>query len=163
MKKLPIGIQNFPEIIEEGYLYIDKTQKITELIQAGKYLFLSRPRRFGKSLLVSTLAEIFSGNQTFFQGLAIYDQIKWQPYPVILIDFNGISHNNDNVFQISLLSFLDKVASKYNITLSSQFIREKFVELIEKIYEQTHQKVVILKTRSLLPLFVLYDISVNGC
>ena len=144
MKKLPIGIQNFPEIIKEGYLYVDKTQQIAELMQAGKYLFLSRPRRFGKSLLVSTLSEIFSGNQALFQELAIYDQIEWQPHPVILIDFNGISHNNDDVFKTSLLSFLDKVASKYDITLSSQFIREKFAELIEKIYEKTHQKVVIL-------------------
>jgi len=63
MKKLPIGIQTFSEIIKEGYLYVDKTQQIVKLIQANKYLFLSRPRRFGKSLLVSTLYEIFSGNQ----------------------------------------------------------------------------------------------------
>ncbi len=130
MKKLPIGIQTFSEIIKEEYLYIDKTQKIAELLEAGKYLFLSRPRRFGKSLLVSTLSEIFSGNQALFQGLYIYDKIEWQSYPVIVIDFNRISYSNDEVFKNSLLSFLDKVAGKYEISLSSQFVRDKFFELI---------------------------------
>jgi len=113
-------------------------------LQAGKYLFLSRPRRFGKSLLVSTLSEIFSGNQALFQGLYIYDKIEWQSYPVIVIDFNSISYSDDEVFKISLLSFLDKVADKYEITLASQFVRDKFAELVEKIAEKTQQKVVIL-------------------
>ncbi len=144
MKKLPIGIQTFSEIITEEYLYIDKTQKIAELLEAGKYLFLSRPRRFGKSLLVSTLSEIFSGNQALFQGLYIYDKIEWQSYPVIVIDFNRISYSNDKEFKNSLLSFLDKVADKYEISLSSQFVRDKFFELIEKIAEKTQQKVVVL-------------------
>ena len=144
MQKLPLGIQTFSEIIKEKYLYVDKTQHIAELIQSGKYLFLSRPRRFGKSLLVSTLAEIFAGNQKLFQGLSIYDKIEWQPHPVIIIDFNGISFNNEDVFKASLSSFLDKVADKYDIGLESQFIKDKFAELIEKIAEKTQQKVVIL-------------------
>jgi hypothetical protein len=104
MKKLPIGIQSFSEIITEEYLYVDKTKHIKELIQSGKYFFLSRPRRFGKSLLVSTLSEIFSGNQKLFCGLAIYDQIEWQAYPVIVIDFNKISYHNEEVFKTSLSS-----------------------------------------------------------
>ncbi len=113
-------------------------------MQAGEYLFLSRPRRFGKSLLVSTLSEIFSGNQALFQGLYIYDKIEWQEYPVIIIDFNHISYSNHEVFKSSLSYFLDKVANKYDIVLSAPFIREKFAELIEKISEKTQQKVVIL-------------------
>ncbi len=144
MKKLPIGIQTFSKLIKDGCLYVDKTRQIAELIQFGDYLFLSRPRRFGKSLLVSTLYEIFSGNQELFQGLYIYDKIEWQSYPVILIDFNNISHKNDEVFNSSLLSFLDKVAGKYDIVLENQFIGDKFAELIEKIAEKTQQKVVIL-------------------
>jgi len=143
MKKLPLAIQTFSEIIKERYLYIDKTQQIAELIQ-NKYIFLSRPRRFGKSLLVSTLSEIFSGNQTLFQGLYTHEKIKWQPHPIISIDFNGISYSNDQVFKTSLSSLLDKLAGKYDITLSSPFIRDKFAELIEKIHEKTQQKVVIL-------------------
>ncbi len=84
MKKLPIGIQTFSEIIKEDYLYVDKTRQIANLLQA-KYLFLSRPRRFGKSLLISTLAEIFSGNQALFKGLYIYDKIEWQSYMAKLV------------------------------------------------------------------------------
>ncbi|RKZ40514.1 MAG: hypothetical protein DRQ49_08175, partial [Gammaproteobacteria bacterium] len=144
MKKLPIGIQTFPKIIKDDCVYVDKTYHIAQLIQSGDYFFLSRPRRFGKSLLVSTLAEIFSGHQALFKGLYIYDQIDWQSYPVIVIDFNQISHTNDEVFMDSLLSFLDKVASQYKIELESQFIREKFIELIEKVAAKTQQKVVIL-------------------
>lgn len=144
MKKLPIGIQTFAELIQENYLYVDKTRHIVELIQAGKYFFLSRPRRFGKSLLVSTLYEIFSGNQTLFQGLSISNQIEWLPYPVIVIDFNGISSNDAKVFQTSLSFFLKKVASRYEVTLESYFIRDQLVELIEKIAVTTQHKVVIL-------------------
>ena len=77
MKKLPIGIQTFSEMIEEQYLYVDKTRQILDLVHAGKYVFLARPRRFGKSLLVSTLKELFSGHQTVFEGLWIYDKIDW--------------------------------------------------------------------------------------
>ena len=144
MKKLPIGIQTFSKLIKDNCLYVDKTRHIADLIQAGDYLFFSRPRRFGKSLLVSTLSEIFAGNKELFQGLYIYNRIEWQPHPVIVIDFNGISFNNEDVFQASLSFFLDKVASKYDIVLKSPFIRDKFAELIEKISEKTQQKVVIL-------------------
>jgi hypothetical protein len=68
------------EIIRENYIYVDKTSAIFDLLNAGKYFFLARPRRFGKSLLVSTLYEIFSGNQALFRGLDIYDQITWKSY-----------------------------------------------------------------------------------
>ncbi len=144
MKKLPIGIQTFSKVIKDDCLYVDKTRHIADLLQAGDYLFLSRPRRFGKSLLVSTLSEIFAGNKELFQGLYIYDQIEWQPHPVIVIDFNGISFNDEEVFKTSLLFFLDKVAGKYDVVLESKFIRDKFAELIEKTAEKTQQKVVIL-------------------
>ncbi len=75
MKKLPIGIQTFSEIITENYVYVDKTQIAYKLIQNGKYYFLSRPRRFGKSLFLDTLKNIFEGNKKFFKGLYIHD--KW--------------------------------------------------------------------------------------
>ncbi len=144
MKKLPLGIQTFSKLIKNDCLYVDKTRHIAELIQAGDYLFLSRPRRFGKSLLVSTLSEIFAGNKELFQGLYIYDKIKWQPHPVIVIDFNGISFNDEEVLKASLSSFLDNVADEHEIVLSKTFVKEKFAELIKKIAKKTHQKVVIL-------------------
>jgi hypothetical protein len=144
MKKLPTGIQTFSKIIKGNYLYVDKTQQIAELIESGEYYFLSRPRRFGKSLLISTLSEIFSGNQELFKGLYIYDKIEWQSYPIILIDFNLIPHTNDEVFKTSLLSFLDEIAAEYDIVLSKSFIKDKFGELIKKISKKTQQKVVVL-------------------
>jgi hypothetical protein len=144
MKKLPIGIQTFSKIIKDNYLYVDKTPEIVELIESGEYFFLSRPRRFGKSLLISTLSEIFSGNKELFQGLYIYDKIEWQSYPVIVIDFNIISYTNDEIFKTSLLSYLDEIAAEYDIILSNTFIKDKFAELIKKISKKTQQKLVIL-------------------
>ena len=84
MKKLPIGRQVFSEIIQGNYLYVDKTKDIYRLFDRGeKYYFLSRPRRFGKTLLITTLKEIFSGNKELFKGLWIYDKIQWDTHPVI--------------------------------------------------------------------------------
>ncbi|MCP4700177.1 MAG: AAA family ATPase, partial [Gammaproteobacteria bacterium] len=144
MKKLPLGIQTFSKIIKNEGLYVDKTQLIAELIQSGEYFFLSRPRRFGKSLLVSTLSEIFSGNKTLFKGLYIHDKIEWQAHPVILIDFNGISYDDEEVFKISLLSFLDSIAAEYDLVLSKTFVKDRFAELIKKIHDKTNKKVVVL-------------------
>ena len=90
MKKLPIGIQNFREIIEDKYIYIDKTEEAYQLVSNYKYVFLSRPRRFGKSLFVDTLKELFEGNKKLFEGLYIYDKWNWdEKYPVIKISWDG--------------------------------------------------------------------------
>ncbi|NCA88622.1 MAG: hypothetical protein EOM92_06810, partial [Gammaproteobacteria bacterium] len=87
-RKLPIGIQTFRQIIAEGYAYVDKTPHALALAATGKAYFLSRPRRFGKSLFVDTLKELFEGNEALFRGLFIHDQWDWQRrYPVILLDF----------------------------------------------------------------------------
>ena len=88
MKKLPVGISTFSEIIEENFIYVDKTQAIYEMVNTGKTYFLSRPRRFGKSLIVSTLEELFKANKKLFQSLYIYDKWDWsEKYPVIYLDF----------------------------------------------------------------------------
>ncbi len=89
MKRLPVGIQTFREIIENNYIYIDKTKYAYELIKSSKYSFLSRPRRFGKSLFVDTLKNIFEGNKELFKGLYIYDKYNFEEYPVIKIDWAG--------------------------------------------------------------------------
>ena len=78
MKKLPVGIQTFKDIIEEDLLYVDKTEIIYKLINSGRYFFISRPRRFGKSLLISALSEIFKGNKELFKNLYIYDKHDWK-------------------------------------------------------------------------------------
>jgi hypothetical protein len=94
-KKLPIGISNHREIIEEGYVYVDKGRYVYELASTGKYYFLSRPRRFGKSLFVDTLKEAFEGNKELFKGLWLYDHWDWEKrYPVIHISFgSGVLRN----------------------------------------------------------------------
>ena len=89
MQKLPIGEQYFARLRERNMLYVDKTEQIYDLMDAGTYLFLARPRRFGKSLLTTTLKEIYRGNRALFQGLWIEDKIDWQPRPVILINFRN--------------------------------------------------------------------------
>ena len=91
LKRLPIGIQSFRKLREGNYLYVDKTEYIHKLITENDYIFLSRPRRFGKSLLISTIGEIFRGNRELFKGLWIYDSdYDWVEYPVIKLDMSGI-------------------------------------------------------------------------
>ena len=105
LKKLPIGIQTFSEIINGGYLYIDKTREIFDLIRSGKYFFMSRPRRFGKSLLCSTLKEIFSGHRKLFRGLDIYDKIDWQKHPVVSISFSRLDYRSPDELRNSIKNF----------------------------------------------------------
>jgi len=136
MKKLPVSHQTFSEIMEENYLYVDKTGDIYNLLNSsGKYFFISRPRRFGKSLTVSTLKEIFSGNKELFKGLYIYDKIEWNKYPVICIDFAKIVYSEGKeVFRKTLIDTLIKIGNFYNITLEKrEFLKQSFEELIEKL------------------------------
>jgi len=144
MKKLPIGIQTFSKFIEEDYLYVDKTKDIYNLITTGGgYYFLSRPRRFGKSLLISTLKEIFSGNKELFKGLWIYDKMEEKTYPVIHIDFTHISFRNPHILEQELNLKLERMAETYKIKLDPQrdFIG-KFADLIERMSKK--ERVVIL-------------------
>jgi hypothetical protein len=134
MKHLPLSIQTFSKLVKGNYLYIDKTEFIYNLLSGGgEYFFLSRPRRFGKSLLISTLAEIFSGNQGLFKGLWIYDRIKWTQYPVIHIDFSKIDYETPEKLKKSIKKFLDETALSYGFTLDEEkSYKESFVELIKK-------------------------------
>ncbi|MBF0231052.1 MAG: AAA family ATPase [Desulfamplus sp.] len=112
MKKLPLGIQNFPEIRTDNYIYIDKTKTAFDLINNGKYYFLSRPRRFGKSLFLDTLKCLFEGKKELFDGLYVYDKWDWgKKYPVIRIDFaKGVLKTSDQL-RDKFLSIL-KISSK---------------------------------------------------
>jgi len=104
MKELPIGIQTFRDIIEGNYYYVDKTPFILRLAK-GKYYFLSRPRRFGKSLFLDTIKEAFSGNKELFKGLYIYDKWDWsKKHPIIKISF-AIGTNNNSEKLRSTISF----------------------------------------------------------
>jgi hypothetical protein len=144
VKKLPIGIQSFREIIEGDYVYVDKTRVIHELITSGKYFFISRPRRFGKSLLLNTIKEIFLGNRELFKGLDIYDKIGWEKHPVILVDFSVIAHSDRGTLQKSLLTFINGIAKMNNIELTKEFIPDRFGELLEELSRVSGSKIVVL-------------------
>ncbi len=105
-KDLPIGIQTFEKIRTENYLYVDKTRYVYELTQTGTYYFLSRPRRFGKSLLLSTLKSFFEGRKDLFEGLYIGDKVRgWKRHPVVHIDYSLVDYKTDKeTFKRSLLS-----------------------------------------------------------
>lgn len=136
MQRLPIGEQEFTLLRARNEVYVDKTRHIYELMNAGRFLFLSRPRRFGKSLLVTTLAEIYRGNRDLFQGLWIEDKIDWQPHPVILINFNGMDYREQSLSD-ALAQYMDKVAAQHQITLQGEHYKEKFQELIVRLAEQS--------------------------
>ena len=117
--KYPIGIQDFEKIIEDGYVYLDKTGLVYDLVHNGTIYFLSRPRRFGKSLLVSTLKCYFEGKKELFKGLAI-DKLEkeWKQYPVFHLDFNGNNFTNPGELEVILENF---VASQEMIYGKSPF------------------------------------------
>ncbi|WP_297889713.1 AAA family ATPase, partial [Sulfurihydrogenibium sp.] len=144
MKKLPIGIQTFSKIIEENHYYVDKTPFVKKL-ENGGYYFLSRPRRFGKSLFIDTLKEAFSGNKELFKGLYLYDNWDWdKKHPVVRIDLSKASTDSEENLRKSINSILNSIAETYEIVLKEELIQLKFEELIKKLYEKHSQKVVVL-------------------
>ncbi len=145
MKKLPIGIQTFSEIIEEGHAYVDKTGLALNLIEAGKYYFLSRPRRFGKSLFISTLQALFEGRKNLFTGLEACNRWDWQTkYPVIKISFGGVARTVADMKQ-DVENILKSNQKRLAVTCErTDDIGGCFQELIEKSCEKYQQKVVIL-------------------
>jgi hypothetical protein len=144
-KKLPIGIRSFSQMIEENYLYVDKTAHVYRLANEGKFYFLARPRRFGKSLLVSTFKDLFEGRKELFQGLWIENSDwDWKPHPVVAIDFNGIDATNVTLMEKSLASSLNLTASRHGLTLHEEVLTRKFVELFIALYEKYQRPVVVL-------------------
>ncbi len=145
MKNLPIGIQSFEDLRSNDYLYVDKTEDIYRLVTSSKVVFLSRPRRFGKSLLVSTLEELYTGSQHLFEGLYIYDKWDWtQRYPVIRIDWTTIKHDSKEEMERSMSTFLKRQAKLEKIKLVSEYASDCFVELIESLHCKKNNKVVVL-------------------
>ncbi|WP_459893692.1 ATP-binding protein, partial [Desulfothermus okinawensis] len=145
MKKLPIGISSFREIIEGDYVYIDKTKEAYELIENYKYVFLSRPRRFGKSLFLDTLKEIFEGNKELFKGLYIYD--KWdfdKKYPVIKISWAGNFQDLKNLEAIAREIFYDNQMRLGIRCREQEYMPACFAQLIKESFRKYNQKVVIL-------------------
>ena len=146
MKKLPIGIQTFSEIITKDYLYIDKTKEAYELIESGtKFYFLSRPRRFGKSLFLSTLQSIFEGKRELFEDLYIYDKWDWDTsYPVIKIDFFGDLRSPEALKRRVLKTLKSNQERLEVVCEEMEDLGVCFQELIEKAHKKYNQQVVVL-------------------
>ena len=153
-RKLPIGVQSFKDLREKRFLYVDKTEYLSRLVNNGKVYFLSRPRRFGKSLFLSTLAAYFLGQKELFKGLylekaeaeqaAQENRSVWQEYPVLYLDFNTGNYGASDDLTINLNNHLCKWEELYGSKPSEQNFPLRFAGLLERAYQQTGKQVVIL-------------------
>ncbi|MDE6408912.1 MAG: AAA family ATPase, partial [Muribaculaceae bacterium] len=142
--KYPIGIQTFSEIIEGGYVYVDKTSFI-QALKGGKFYFLSRPRRFGKSLFLSTLEAYYVGRRDLFKGLDLEGLTNdWDPHPVFHLDLNNRNYKDQTSLIKQLNAHLEYWEEKYGDERKERDVEERFAYIIRKAYEQTGKKVVIL-------------------
>ena len=135
MKKLPLGIQTFKKLREEDYLYIDKTELIYKIVTEGSIYFLSRPRRFGKSLTLSTLGSIFEGERELFKGLYIYNKLwDWKKWPVLRFDFSVFSESfGPEALEERIESWVNKFADQWKIPLNEEGYDRRFQELLENL------------------------------
>lgn len=160
--KYPIGIQSFDRIIEDGYVYIDKTDMVYNLVREGSIYFLSRPRRFGKSLLVSTLKNYFLGRKELFRGLKI-DRLEkeWNAYPVFHIDFNGGEYTCSGLLKDALMSYLSDWEREYGINDGFQDANPgfRFRKILAKAHEQSGRRAVVLIDEYDKPILDVLDVD----
>lgn len=141
----PVGVQNFEKIRKEGYVYVDKTALIHRLVKLGTYYFLSRPRRFGKSLLISTLEAYFSGKKHLFEGLAIEDlETEWNEYPILHFDLNAKKFDAVEDLYELVGRQLERYELQYETVAVDQSLDGRFYNLVMSIADRTHKRVVIL-------------------
>ena len=144
-RRLPIGIQTFREIREEGCYYVDKTAWIGRLVGAGKHYFLSRPRRFGKSLLVDTLKELFEGNAGLFEGLAIHDHWDWSVrHPVVRLSFGGGNFKAPGHLHANAMAQFDAIQRETGTDSEYATAPERFAHLLATLHRRTGERVVVL-------------------
>ena len=145
--KYPIGIQTFEKIRTENYVYVDKTRFVYDLVSRGQYYFLSRPRRFGKSLLLSTLDAFFRGRKDLFEGLYIYDQeVDWAEHPVFHLALNGQDYSSVESIDDTLNYFISEWEKEYNVAVdpSISTVEVRFANCIRRAAENMGRRVVIL-------------------
>ncbi len=145
-KRLPIDVQAFEIMRREKYVYVDKTHHIYNMVTKGRYYFLSRPRRFGKSLLISALECFFQGKKELFEGLWIaeHGQWEWNEHPVILFDFSNIINDSPENLKRDIANRLTRLAAQYHIDVSSSLLTSQFSELILTLYRKASMPVVVL-------------------
>ena len=143
--KYPIGIQNFEKIRREGYVYIDKTALMYKMTSEGSYYFLSRPRRFGKSLFLSTLESYFSGKKELFEGLAVSQlEQEWKQFPILHLDLNTEQYETIEALENKLNLFLSKLEEQYGNDPNEKSLGTRFEGVIRRVSEKTGKQVVIL-------------------
>lgn len=158
-RRYPVGIQTFPKIIREGYIYIDKTDLVWELAHYAKFIFMSRPRRFGKSLLTSTLESYFSGDKDLFKGLKVMNLEKeWKAYPILHFDLSSAKHLSADGVKEEIWLQLDKYEKVYGANPKETSIGMRLGGLIRRSYEKTGTQAVVLIDKYDAPLLdVLHD------
>ena len=145
MKTLPVGTQTFSIIRENDYLYVDKTKYVLKMINDGRINFLSRPRRFGKSLLISTIEELYKGNEKLFEGLDIHKEWNWdETYPVIKLDLSGVKNVSSNELEERLMEIIYNIGRDFGVELKSKTSQGMFDCLILELYRSFNKRVVIL-------------------
>ena len=158
LRKLPIGIQSFEKLRSEGFLYVDKTALVFRLTQAGAPCFLSRPRRFGKSLLLSTFEAYFKGKKELFRGLAI-EQLEqnWFEYPVLHLDLNAEKYDSKERLEKMLEFQLARWETQYGVNKGTMTFSGRFSTIIQQAYEQTGRRVVVLVDEYDKPMLQSFD------
>ena len=156
--KYPIGIQDFEKIRREGYVYVDKTPQMWKMVSEGSYYFLSRPRRFGKSLMVSTLESFFSGKRELFKGLYV-DTVEWdwQQYPILHLDLNVKKYEAKEDLDKVLNRHLELWEQAYDSPYGDRDLEERFLQVVRLAYEKTGRQVVILVDEYDKPLLQAID------
>ena len=158
LKKCPLGVQTFEKIIEENLLYIDKTQYIYSLVQNYKYVFFNRPRRFGKSLLVSTLRSYFAGKKELFKGLAIEKlETEWTEHPVLHFDMSTGKYMDKESLERELSGKLSDYEEIYDIDNPAKALNDRLINLIIAAFEKTGRKAVVLIDEYDAPLLDVED------
>lgn len=160
--KYPIGIQSFDRIIEDGYVYVDKTDMVYSLAKEGSIYFLSRPRRFGKSLLVSTLKNYFLGRKELFKGLKIDSLEKdWKVYPVFHVDFNGSNFTRKGVLEERLNDYVSDWESFYGLPCASDRLDAggRFIKVLRTAHERTGLRAVVLVDEYDKPILDVLDVD----
>lgn len=160
--KYPIGIQSFEQIIEDGYAYIDKTDLVYKLTHEGKIYFLSRPRRFGKSLLVSTLKNYFLGRKELFKGLKIDSLEKeWKVYPVFHVDFNGSNFTKQGILENRIASYVSDWEKQYSLEAGDieTDLGNRFMKVLKAAHEQSGRRAVVLIDEYDKPILDVLDVD----
>lgn len=145
MKKLPFGEADFARLRTEDLIYVDKTRQIYEMINYSNYLFLSRPRRFGKSLIISTLENLYLGKKELFKGLWIENNWDWEAHPVVRFDFSKMEYSKgEDAFEEHIITIIKAQAACYQITVQGVSVKSYISSLLQGLFKKTGRRVVIL-------------------